>query len=119
MGIICRLLGHDTRRAQTIGLNPRTSKIVDRLVIFCDRCDFREQIDKEITDYDSKKGYNLWGSGGMCYGCEHKDGCESVPWKATSFHGVWTRCPIDNFKIESSAEPMLWSWKDTLIDYAN
>jgi len=118
-GILCRLLGHDTRRAQTIGLNPRTMKIVERHVVYCDRCDFREQIDENIADYDSKKGYNLcWGSAGMCYGCEHKDSCESVTWKATSLQGVWLKCPINNFKIDSAAEPMLWNWKDSLIDYA-
>lgn len=117
MNLLCIVFGHKIHVDGTTGLNPRTLKIIRRLVLSCDRCDFREQTDEEIADYDSKKGYNLWGSGGMCYGCEHKDSCESVPWKAPSFAGVWARCPIDNFKIESSAESILRSWKDTLIDY--
>jgi len=127
--ILCKILGHNMKRYEGMGILPSLSpKVIRRTVFICGRCGLRQQFDAVLADYDLKQGINIWGSAGICYGCKHKS-CEMRPVNVKKVDGntlyilgasfAYEHCPISNFEIREDLKEeykeTLKNWRDTLI----
>lgn len=124
---LCKLLGHKLKRDEVTGISPKLLKVIHRVVYYCERnCGFREQHDSVIADFDIKEGINLWGSGGVCYGCKRRQTCPAAPENAviekTSLSVAlltggfcYMHCPIHSFEIREEEAHRLSECGDILI----
>lgn len=122
----CRILGHKLKRCETTGVSPRLFKVIHRVVYICERkgCDFREIHDTAIADFDLREGINLWGSGGVCYGCKKEESCAfsprnakvgNLPLSAIIGGFCYIHCPIKAFEIKDEEKHRLEECGDILV----